>query len=535
MVWGAFTNAASAMVGMSWDLGTIGQNISNMNTTGYKTKDTEFQTQLSESLGAPASSVNSGTSTNIFGLGWKDRTNITQQGTILGTSEWTNVAINGRGFFMVAPPSASNGAPTTFNTNEPGSVLYTRAGNFTQTADSTSGKSYLVDNRGDFVLGWMADATGTIQQTLTPVYTLPTTTMPGSATTKVTLSANIPAGVTADPSTVTQSQSVTDSNGAAQTMTLTWTRAAAPATPDTWSVTATGVTGTDTASDTHTVTTDALGNVTAIDGVAATAASQANFTLTGAGPASPVTVPVTMQSGVPKINLNSVSLQVYDSTGVSHSVSLGFEKTAANTWTVWSLTGETGATVTSTPTQVTFDGAGQLISPTSLTVANTWADPATTTAPASTQTTSVAVDISGLTQYSGTAIDQHNLTQDGYASGTLVGTGFNSQGILVGKFDNSQQRNLFQLPVATFVSENSLNPLSGTVFERTQGAGAITVGSVDGAPSYGTIEGASVENSTVDVTTEFTKMILAQKAYTSNTQVFKVADEMTTTVRDLKT
>ena len=528
---GSFTNAASAMAGMSFDLNTIGQNISNMNTTGYKTAETDFRTQLSQTLGSPASSPGSGMATSIYGVNWSTRTNIAQQGSIVSTNEWNNVAIEGNGFFIVAPQGATGGNLATSD-----SVMYTRAGNLTQQASTTGGgQSYLVDGNGDYVLGYMADATGAIQNTtLAPVYTMPTTIMPGSPTTTAMIAANIPASGSPTPNSSSTSIPVTDSNGAAATMALTWTRVDG----QTWTGTATGLTDPSdagaTVSGTITVVEDSNQQITTV-----TPPLTSAFTVTNSnGSTSPgfgantVVDPVTgatvsaIQSYLPQYAQQTVQIQAYDSNGTSHDLDIGFEKVGNGQWYMHGVTSETGAVITSAPVALTFAGNGQLVSPSSLTLAATWANG---------QSTTTAVDTSKLTQYSGSSIDVANTSQNGYAQGTLTSSTFNSQGILVGQFDNNQTRNLFQLPVATFVSENSLASVSGTLFKQTTLSGAPTVQAIGTGAAYGAIVPGSVETSTVDITSQFTNMVLAQKAYSSNSQVFNIVDQMTTVASNLQT
>ncbi|MBI5163181.1 MAG: flagellar hook-basal body complex protein, partial [Magnetospirillum sp.] len=127
------------------------------------------------------------------------------------------------------------------------------------------------------------------------------------------------------------------------------------------------------------------------------------------------------------------------------------------------------------------------------------------------------------------------LVQDGYGQGELTGTTFNDRGELVGSYDNGKTMTLFKVPVATFVSENNLEAISGNLFHRSEAAGDVSVWAAEDVPGGRTaIAPQSVENSTVDIEDEFTKMIMTQKAYSSNATVFKTADEMTTVARDLK-
>lgn len=525
MVWGAFTNAGSAMMAMSWDLGTIGQNIANVNTTGYKVKQTLFQTQLSEHLGASAGPGAVGT--NIFGVGVVDRNLISNQGVITPTSDGLNMAINGKGFFVVSQPARTGGLPTTVNMTDNTNVLYTRDGNFIQKAGD-GGKSYFMTSSGQYLMGWMADSTGTITPgTLTPVYTLPTTTMPANATSTAKVIANIPsqAAMTADPQVKTLS--ITDANGNAQTLSLSWKRQSA----SDWTVTGSLDPTKGTVTSTPiTVTFDANGNITA------PAPTTQNFgiTWTAAGGGTSVSSAVNLNAYRPDMSNQSLTLNVYDATSSQHSLGMAFEKVGNDQWYLRFVNNETGGT-TSAPVDVTFNPDGTIATPTATTVTATWGNG---------ESSSIALDFSKLTQYGGDKVDVHSITQNGYGEGQLLTTTFTETGVLLGEYDNGQQRQLLQIPVATFVAENNLDPVSGNLFARTQEAGDVTVQAIDqvGVGSgTSALSGSSrfvpgaLENSTVDIGSQFTAMILAQKAYSSNASVLKVADEMTTVARDLQT
>ncbi|MGE0879190.1 MAG: flagellar basal-body rod protein FlgF [Acidimicrobiia bacterium] len=120
----------------------VGNNIANVNTTGFKGSSTVFQDVLSQSLrgaGAP-SGLLGGTNPAAVGLGAKVASITTNfsQGALQRTGRVTDMAIQGDGFFTV---------------NQAGSTLYTRAGNF-----SVDATGRLVTQEGAFVQGWQADA-----------------------------------------------------------------------------------------------------------------------------------------------------------------------------------------------------------------------------------------------------------------------------------------------------------------------------------------------------------------------------------------
>ncbi len=521
MLWGALANATSGMNSMSVQLGTISQNIANVNTTAYKTENTTFQTQLSEQLATPNNPNTGDTgSTQVFGVQPVNTYEISTQGNLLSTNQYSDIAINGSGFFITEPPSSTGGAPTAPTSLATStSTAYTRDGSFSQLADGT-GKSYFVTSGGNYLMGWMPDPkTGTISssatQTLQPVYITPTTAMPAVATTAASLVANVPAdaAITQDPQTSTVP--ITDAGGNPQNLTLTWTRSSG----NTWTVAATGATGGGTPSGSYTVTMDNTGAITSPS--PATQAFSVNWGVPGT-----TTPSVNLTTYRPSYSTQSTTIPVYDSQSGAHNLSLEFEKSGANSWYLHFGTSESGASISTAPVPITFDGAGNIISPTSTTVNATWADGATS---------SVDINLSKLTQYvSNGQIQVASSQQNGYPSGHLSSYQFDTQGNLNATYDNGQSRTLFKVPVATFTAPDNLNPTSGNMFQLTQNAGTVTVQGVNQIGNNSTIVGGSLEQSNVDLGTQFTDMILTQKAYASNAEVLRAANQMLMTARDLQ-
>jgi flagellar hook protein FlgE len=131
----------TALTGLSTHgiaMGVVGDNISNINTTGFKSSSPEFEDILGLSLSGVQGSNQTGAGTDIQSI---DVNYV--QGTFETTEVPTDVAINGRGFFIVKDPT----------TNE---QSYTRAGHF-----QFDNQGYYVDTRGSRVQGYLYDSTGT--------------------------------------------------------------------------------------------------------------------------------------------------------------------------------------------------------------------------------------------------------------------------------------------------------------------------------------------------------------------------------------
>jgi flagellar hook protein FlgE len=139
-------------------LDTVGNNIANVNTYGFKGSTTAFKTLLSQTMqgaGAPSPTLG-GTTFQQVGLGMTIDS-ISQNftlGALQTTGLNTDLAIQGDGFFTVSDDAAgiASGAPD---------LSYTRAGNFKFDANGT-----LVTSDGNYVLGWVDNNPATVPNTL---------------------------------------------------------------------------------------------------------------------------------------------------------------------------------------------------------------------------------------------------------------------------------------------------------------------------------------------------------------------------------
>jgi flagellar hook protein FlgE len=196
---GALSSAVSALGAQSQSLAMIADNISNADTTGYKTTSAMF-----EDLVTASSSL---TSYSSGGVSVTGRANITQQGLLAATTNATDVAIKGAGFFV-----AKDGSGNTF---------YTRNGAF------TPDKNGILVNDGFVLQGWRTDDAGNILGAPTDANLVPVNTEIASSnaspTTKSSIAANLPADA-ANGATFTSSMTVFDSLGTPNSVQITWTK-----------------------------------------------------------------------------------------------------------------------------------------------------------------------------------------------------------------------------------------------------------------------------------------------------------------------
>lgn len=244
-----------------------------------------------------------------------------------------------------------------------------------------------------------------------------------------------------------------------------------------------------------------------------------------------VTTPAVATSSVQvSANLNSdtavggsgptSTLEVYDSLGSQHVLTVSYTKTDANTWT-YSVTvptadlaaGGTGNTVVGSGT-LNFDGSGNLTSTTGVVPMSLPALADGATAP---QAISGPFGTAANPTITQTASDSTTsaTSQNGYASGTLHSYAVESDGTILGTFSGGASLALGQVAVASFANNQGLSDVGGNNYQATAASGPAVVGSA-GSGGRGTIVGGSVEQSNVDIATEFSKLIVAQQAYSAN-------------------
>jgi len=146
----------------------------------------------------------------------------------------------------------------------------------------------------------------------------------------------------------------------------------------------------------------------------------------------------------------------------------------------------------------------------------------------------MTLDFSKLTQLGEAGeLTVQNIEQDGYLDGRLNNTYFNEAGVLIGSYTNGEVRNLYKLPVATFDADNFLDARAGNVFEQSHESGSLRLAGLEKNADARQFVVGALEASNVDLADQFSKMIIAQRAYSSSAKIVQTADEMTQAARDL--
>jgi len=224
-------------------------------------------------------------------------------------------------------------------------------------------------------------------------------------------------------------------------------------------------------------------------------------------------------------------LMVYDSLGVSHLLTFQYTKTAGNAWS-YQITvpaadvGKTGNPVVVNSGNLTFNSSGNLTSPsgnvTGIAVTGL-ADGA-----ANMNVTWNLYDTSGnplLTQVASQSAES-STNQNGYSSGTLTAFSIGSDGTIQGTFTNGQTSPIAQLALASFSNDQGLQRVGANSYLSTLASGAAVIGA-PGTGGRGNITGGALEQSNVDIATEFAKMIVAQRGFESNAKVVTTFDQVT--------
>jgi flagellar hook protein FlgE len=414
----SFSIALSGLNADSAALDVVGNNLANLNTTGYKDSTVSFYDLLQQSVAGGSTQIGGGVSA-------PQTERIFTQGSITDTGGNYDAAIDGNGFFVVQDPS--------------GNTLYTRAGNFQLDANGD-----LVTATGQYVQGWTAqngvlDTSGAIGNITIPSNALQTP----SATQNMQLSINLnAAGVVNEPTgTFTAPITVVDSLGVSHNLSVVFTEQS----PGTWGYSVnipgqdltSGTAGTPSSVATGTLSFDANGNLTS-----PTAPAQVQITVSG------------LSDGANDMAIN------------------------------WNL--------------ATSDGNGTPV----------------------------------VTQYAA-ASTESAATQDGVPASQVTQVSIANGGAITAQFSNGNQVVIGQLALASVSNPDSLIAVGQNNYE----VGADTATPVVGVPStgtLGTVEGGSLEDSTVNIATEFTNLIIYQNSYEANSKVISTLDQMTQNLLNLQ-
>ena len=287
----------------------------------------------------------------------------------------------------------------------------------------------------------------------------------------------------------------------------------------------------------------------------------ANGTLSSVGPTSNLVLPSSPVRAAQastyfslNVNLNSNAtvagadgtftspLNVVDSLGNTHQLTVSFTKTAASAWSYTvtmpsaDLTGSTGTSTQLATGSLAFDASGNLL--TAGLPANNQVPIAITSLADSANPMNLnwnLTDATGrtlITQF-GQPSSTSTSTHDGWQSAQLVNVSIGEQGKLQASYSDGSTVSVGQLAIASVVNPDSLVALSGNEFAVTAATSSPTI-SAPGVGTQGSVVGGALETSTVDIAEEFTHLLTFERGYQANSKVITTQDEILQDVLALK-
>lgn len=492
----------------------IGNNISNVNTTGFKSSRVTFVDMLSQTLTGAASPKGNigGTNPKQIGLGSSVGSIdlMFQDGSVQSTGKNTDLCLSGNGLFVVK------------RGNE---TFYTRDGAFEFDAEG----NYVLPGSGLFVQGWMGkDGVVDTTSAVGNIVVQAGQPMSAAATSQISyannLNADIPmvTGITKRDGTA-----VTDSAIATEDDPLTITLSDGSTLIQT--------NGGYKIGNSMPVTT----TVTMYDSLGAIHNIPVYFIREGTTTTDAVTGDITVDSKDKW--LVSLSPGYYKDGDTSKYA----EKDKESVYEIIEDNG-TKTTVTMPIVEIQFKNTGELVTKLSSgatgtaqtngtavltftggSIGTSDTEPLPPDGPAN---QSVIIDFTKITQYSGN--NTINGTSNGNAAGTLKEIQIDSSGVITGVYTNGVRRAEAQVAVAQFTNATGLTKTGNSLYQESNNSGSANVKT---ASDLGvTITPSALEMSNVDVANEFADMIVTQRGFQSNSKIVTVGDEMLETVINMK-
>ncbi|MBR3721384.1 MAG: flagellar hook protein FlgE [Selenomonadaceae bacterium] len=482
----------------------IGNNISNVNTTGFKAGRATFADMLSQNLSDATASHGTVGSTNPKQIGLGDNVSaidtIFKDGTPLITGKNTDLCISGDGLFVVQKGN---------------DIYYTRDGAF----EFDAAGNYVLPGSGHFVQGWTA-TDGVINTTgaIGNITVAKGQVMEAKPTTEVdyyyNLSANVPMVTGISGGEIDEDTGgviATDTNPASITLsdgTVVLQTSGSYKIGNSLPITA-SATVYDSLGNTHEIPVYFVREGNYENGVV----SSTNKWLVSLSP----------NTNIAKGDVTTA--EFYDADGNPITATLNAAEiqfdSAGNLVTSaeeGSMPDITGLITLNFPSSGTDTGGA---APT---------DPTDPTAPTMPTTQNVTLDFAELTQFaSGTTVSSES---DGNTEGVLKEIQIDNSGVITGIYTNNVRRAEAQVALAHFTNSAGLTKTGTSLYRQSDNSG---VPMINSAAGFGvTITPSALEMSNVDVANEFADMIITQRGFQSNSKVVTVGDEMIETAINMK-
>ena len=443
----------------------IGDNISNVNTIGFKASTYSFQDRLSQ-----ATATVSGTSQIGRGTALGDISASFVQGSFESTGNTTDLAIGGDGFFVVREAASD-------------SLFYTRAGNFRYNKEG-----YLVNPEGYVAQGWSLDSDGEDMGSVSDILLSSFTSSPDDSET-ISIVTNLDADATSNTAD----------------MSAIWDGNATPPLGDSFYEYQTTVKAYDSLGSTH--------DITVYYDPDPVTANTWNYMIT----CNPAEDKRTGAAGDASAGMLARGDMVFSTSsgtldGSATAITMDcLTDVAAGTWT---------ANNTAVASDVSADGhmvfrpefiSGEAMAigfdPGSFFDGANWVNDALTT-----------------TQFSKASTTTYQ-SADGYGAGDLQNVDVDTDGVMTGVYSNGQLLYLNRVALAKFIDIQGLHKEGGNLYRETRESGeAIT--NHPGTNGLGSISPNSLEQSNVDIAAEFVKMITSQRGFQANSKIISTVDQM---------
>lgn len=234
----------------------------------------------------------------------------------------------------------------------------------------------------------------------------------------------------------------------------------------------------------------------------------------------------------------SVPFTAYDSLGNSHEFSVCYWNTSDGGTNSWNyrifekgIDEDTGE-VTYNPVDTNPDGTLVFTNEGKLDVDNSVIE-SFGIEPEGVAPLSINLDFSNVTMFSADcSVKPTNI--DGYTTGNLVTFNIGSDGVLTGIYSNGQQQPLGMVALASFSNPAGLQKIGDNLFIPTTNSGDFTKGLQAGSEGVGSLSPGTLEMSNVDLSREFTDMIITQRGFQANSRIITTSDEMLQELVNLK-
>ncbi len=476
-------------------LNTIANNLSNMNTTAFKGQSTNFSDLFYQQIGT----TGSGEGIQVGG-GVKvasNHTNFTQGTFNTNGTSTSDVALNGNGFFIV---------------NGGGANLLTRNGAFTQ---DSSGILRTAD--GFAVMGYPAvNGVVNTNAALTPlnIPVIGQVIKPQATTSfgmNATLDSEAPIG-----SNVTGQVQVYDSLGKSYEATVTYTKQDAThwgysvTLPDTLPA-QTSTVGTATTT-VYSFGTSGAGTATVDPGTNLTITGQTSGGTTATIVAPPVT------AGEDLATYATALTTALSDAGISGVTVTGAGATLTISGTGFSTSGsviQAPIATASAAGTLTFDASGNLVSPAANIAGITFTGLSDGAAPMNMTWNILGSSGAPVINQAAATSATSSSVQDGFASGTYQSFSIGPDGTVTASYSNGHSQTVGQMALANVANLQGLALQGNGNYAITSESGAASIG-VSGTNGLGKIQGSALEQSNVNISAEFSNLIIAQRAFEAN-------------------